>query len=71
MTKTAHADYFKLENQTKAQIVAKIQEMIARTEFSDDLEKAYFSSRVLCRSIRKSELLELYNDLVEIIALTY
>ena len=71
LTKTAHADYFKLENQTKAQIVAKIQEMIARTEFSDDLEKAYFSSRVLCRSIRKSELLELYNDLVEIIALTY
>ena len=40
LTKNAHTEFHRIENQTKAQIVVKIQQMITSTEFSDELEKS-------------------------------
>ena len=71
LTKNAHTEFHRIENQTKAQIVVKIQQMITSTEFSDELEKSYFISRAGSKSIKKSELLDLYNDLFQMCALSY
>ena len=69
LTKAAHIEFDRIENQTKQQIVVKLEELIRQTDFSDEKEKAWFISRSSSKSVNKQELLDLYNELVQMIAL--
>jgi len=63
ITKSDFAEYNKIENQRKDEIITEIVTMLTKIEFEDENEKKYFEAKVKKSNIKKDELIGMFNQL--------
>ena len=63
-TRKGREDYEKIENKTKEEIRTKINSVIDTIDFEDEDEKLFYVTRCSRSSIKKDELINLYNDMM-------
>ena len=69
ITQKSYLEYKKIENQTKLVISGKILELISKINFEDSQEKLYFENKAVKINMKKSELIEIYTELSQMLVL--
>lgn len=69
ITKKSYSEYQKIENQSKKVISEKILEIISKITFEDPQEKTYFENKAVKMTIKKTELIEIYTELSQMLVL--